>query len=95
MFISLVTNSRRGFTKAMLSVSIMGGIFFLICAVLLFQNVSKIIYPSQMIETIKALIHLTNNYNLILPMIFPVVEIGLVLMTILKLKQLLIFLCNG
>jgi len=65
---------------------IMGGLYYFICAVLLFSGVSKIIDPTPMIETMKAAFKVNENLLIFTATILPIVEIALALLLIMKIQ---------
>jgi hypothetical protein len=75
-----------GLTGAKPSVIIMGGLYYFICAVLLFSGVSKIIDPSPMIETMKAAFKVNENLLVLTATILPIIEIALGLLLVLKIQ---------
>jgi len=59
---------------------------YLIAGVLLFSGISKIIDPMPLIETLKLVASLPEEFLIIIATILPVIEIGLGVMLVLKIK---------
>jgi hypothetical protein len=59
---------------------------YLIAAVLLFSGISKIIDPMPLIETLKLVAKLPEDILIIIATILPILEIGLGILLVLKIK---------
>jgi len=60
--------------------------FYLLAGVLLFSGISKIIDPMPLIETLKLVTKLPEEFLIIIATVLPVIEIGLGLLIILRIK---------
>jgi hypothetical protein len=75
-----------GLTGAKPAELIIGGLYYFICAVLLFSGITKIIDPTPMIETMKAAFKVNENLLILAATVLPLVEIVLGLMLVLKIQ---------
>ena len=61
--------------------------YYFITAVLLFSGIAKILEPLPLIETLKFIIIIPDSLQILIATLLPVVEIGLAVLMIMKIKQ--------
>ncbi len=62
-------------------------VYYLIAAVLLFSGIVKILDPLPLIETLKLITIIPGNLQILITVLLPVVEIGLALLLMLRVKR--------
>jgi hypothetical protein len=87
MFSLGTLNIKMGLTKAKPSEIIRRVLYYFICGILLFSGITKIIDPTLFIETLKAVFKISEDLILVFATLLPIIEIGLGLMMLFKIRQ--------
>lgn len=69
--------------------------YYLIAGVLLFSGISKILDPMPLIETLKLVLNLPEEYLIAISSVLPIIEITLGIALILKIKPKLVLLLTS
>ncbi len=86
MFTTVITNLRMVILRERTSAILWRVLYYFIAMVLLFTGISKVIDPTPMIETMKAVFKVNENLLIIAATGLPLIEITLGLMLVLKIQ---------